>query len=231
MWRYEVKQGQLNGASVSQVLNHLNSSGCKYVAGKGKTEGGNWILTVYTEEQMPTLGVGYETGNRDVSEACGDNGVPWSSYNRRSGAVGLLRTWQKELADRLRVAKPGTLLVACDPAGQSGKTWMAEWLRCNMGAQIVPGTPLAEDMMGLVFNNPAGLYVFDIPRVFAEECPQIWSCVEQVQDGTVYDRKNGMSLWLRERPIVVVLTNRKDVKGVLSPTRYEMVPVEAYDEA
>lgn len=144
----------------------------------------------------------------------------WEDAIAKYGLI-TLKSWQEIAWNLLKDQDERTVLVIYDPVGNHGKTWFCKWLQATHRAQYVPPFSEAQDFMAYAMSRVAERYVIDMPR--AETIKQrkgMWSAVEQIKNGYVYDKRyNFRDAWIGE-PKVCVFCNELPDKGTLSADRW-----------
>lgn len=135
-----------------------------------------------------------------------------------------LRDWQIKCLERLAIQDDRGILVVQDEIGGAGKTTLAKWMVANHKATYVPPMQDGQDFMAMVMAKPEdNCYIFDIPR--SESIKQkkgLWSAVEQVKNGYLYDKRyQWREKWI-DPPKIVVFTNDTVPQDALSIDRWDI---------
>lgn len=147
-----------------------------------------------------------------------------------------LKKWQQEVKDDLmKERKKGDKVnLICNPRGQIGKTLIVKHMSYHKLAQFVPPMAKGEDIVAAVMCRPESTgYMFDIPRgKNGKKLDDLFTAVEQVQNGMVYDKRYHYNERVHSNPNVWVFTNMRpqEASGFLSNKRFQIWMVDADDE-
>lgn len=142
-----------------------------------------------------------------------------------------LRTWQGMAVALLKETDERSVHVLVDPIGGIGKTYVAKYCQVNHIAQYVPPMQDAQDFMAFAMAKPSRAYIFDMPR--SESIKQrkgMWSAVEQIKNGYLYDKRYQFrDMWI-EPPQILVITNEVPEMTELSEDRWHFYRIGQFDE-
>lgn len=135
-----------------------------------------------------------------------------------------LRPWQQECVDLLAVQDDRRILWISDFEGESGKSFLCQWLLVCQGYQVL-GQGKYQDLVYNVEVSASG-YVFDIPAAVKEEFLP-YSLMEKIKDGVLVSTKYEGGTKLLSSNKVVVFANmgpdptkfKKNRLMVYSPVR------------
>lgn len=134
-----------------------------------------------------------------------------------------LRPWQGQVVAMLGEQNDREIVVIYDPKGNHGKTWLGKYLVATRRAEYVPPLQEAQDYMAMCMEKPAKAYLFDIPRAStAKQGKAIWSAIEQIKNGYLYDKRyKWRDMWI-ESPAIVVFTNEIPDTNLLTADRWKV---------
>lgn len=126
--------------------------------------------------------------------------------------------WQKEVISWEPEARKVHLIF--DPIGNTGKSFLANWLAVRKQACKIPVVGNYKDVMRAIFDRePSKRYFLDVPR--AEKLTEgMVAAIESIKDGHIWDDRYKFSEKWMEPPVVVVFTNTEP-NGQLSYDRWE----------
>lgn len=119
-------------------------------------------------------------------------------------AFARLRPWQQEAVDHLALQSDRHILWICDYEGETGKSFLCQWLLVSQGYQVL-GQGKYQDLVYNVEPSAAG-YVFDIPAAVKEEFLP-YSLMEKIKDGVLVSTKYEGGTKLLNSSKVIVLAN------------------------
>lgn len=136
-----------------------------------------------------------------------------------------LRPWQGQAIADLIEQTERQVTVIIDKIGNHGKSYLSKHLVAKYNYCYVPPMPSAEDYMFMAMaHHTAKGFVFDIPK--SENTQQekaMWSAMETIKNGYIYDKRyNFTEMWI-EPPKMLVLTNDKPPKNMLSEDRWRLL--------
>lgn len=134
-----------------------------------------------------------------------------------------LKEWQKDLLKKMHAETERTIIVVVDPDGGKGKTYYAKYCTATRQATYVPPLERAEDLMAFAMAKPSKAYIFDMPRAEdVKKAKGLWSAVEQIKNGYLYDKRyNFRDMWI-DPPQIVVFANEFPDLNALSRDRWEL---------
>lgn len=137
-----------------------------------------------------------------------------------------LREWQRDVKARFAMQDDRKVLVVIDQEGGAGKSYLAKHLEANALATVIPKMSRADDMISACMVNPSDGYVFDIPRAEDKKSVPLWTAIEQIKSGHLYDwRYQFRRMWI-EPPRILVFSNTEPPWDYLSKDRWETVRIE-----
>lgn len=127
--------------------------------------------------------------------------------------------WQKDVIADIGVWDTRTINVIVNSCGNVGKTFLCSWLLANNKGRMVPPMNSFEDLMKIVMCMPeTNFYVFDVPRAIdtkGKDKRGIWSAIESIKNGWVWDNRYEWKERHFDCPNVWVFTNHvPDVKAL-----------------
>lgn len=135
------------------------------------------------------------------------------------------RPWQSDL-----IALPTdgrTVEIVYDWAGNNGKTFIGRVLESQHKCAYIPPLSRGLDICACVMQKPRSKwYVLDFPRSFNLDGNEVWSAIEQVKNGYVYDpRYSFKSLDLGCNPRVTLMVNTLPERIPLSADRIKLYTI------
>lgn len=130
--------------------------------------------------------------------------------------------WQVKMEAICRESNDRRLYYIFDPHYNSGKSIFCEDMEYKMLAEEIPPFTLMEDIMQFVFcQHKSPCYLFDMPAAMKKEkVHQLYSGLEMLKNGFLYDKRyNGKKLRI-SRPIVAVFANNLPQLGLMAPDRW-----------
>lgn len=96
-------------------------------------------------------------------------------------------------------------------------------------AQFIPPMEKAEDILAVAMAKPSTGYIIDLPRADGKVKKQMWSAIEQIKDGYLYDKRyNWREKWI-DPPKVMVFCNDYD-KNALSTDRWDCFDISDFKQ-
>ena len=135
--------------------------------------------------------------------------------------------WQKELLDHIEASKGDDrhITFLLDDEGCSGKTFLSKHLVGTHKAAYCP--PLAESkdyMAWALAHSNAGCFILDMPRAESfkniEKEAQLWSAIEQMKNGYLYDQRHQWREKWIDPPTIIVIANWEPRWECLSKDRW-----------
>lgn len=166
------------------------------------------------------------THNFDYEEKTGKFVRSWEKGLTRFVCAELYE-WQKDLIKRIDENRTDDrrIIFLMDGEGASGKTFLCKHLVAQHKAAYCPPLPEALDYMAWALaHHNAGCFIIDLPRAEAfqkvEKEQALWSAIEQMKNGYLYDKRHEWrEMWI-EPPAIVVLGNFEPRWGCLSSDRW-----------
>lgn len=166
--------------------------------------------------------------NFDYCEKEGKFIRSWEKSLRKFATIEL-RDWQAQVQGLMQAQSERQCLVVYDPIGNHGKTYFAKFMQATHQAQYVPPMQDAQDFMAFCLEKPAKAYIFDMPR--AESVKQrkgMWSAIEQIKNGYIYDKRYKFrDAWI-EPPKVCVFCNELPDTDLLSADRWYITTIQQW---
>lgn len=160
--------------------------------------------------------------------------IPW----QYRGLLDKLYPWQQKVWDSADVRDRRTINLVYCPGGCKGKTTVAMLMLLYGRGIIIPPVNDAEKLvqstcdilMAKECREPKAVFV-DLPRAMnKEKLFGIYTAIEQVKNGYVYDMRYSHREWVFDTPAVWVFTNAEPDTGMLSADRWRVWTIDAaYD--
>lgn len=118
--------------------------------------------------------------------------------------------WQLIALDMWKKQNDREILVITDDKGRHGKSWLRKYMvACHMGT-FIPPLEKAEDIMACAMAKPSKGYIIDLPRADGKVKRAMWSAIEQMKDGYLYDKRySWQEKWI-DPPKIMVFCNDFD---------------------
>lgn len=212
----------MHGADRSCIGEEVGESGYKH-----------WQCRIVFKKPMSlnqvTLlcGIGHWTAtivrNFDYCEKEGNFYRSWEKALKKFQTMELYN-WQNEVLDHIK--KQGDRRVTClvDEFGNSGKTTMAKCITARHIGAYCPAMDESKDYMAWALaHQTAGIFVLDIPKSDSrKKNKDLWSAVEQMKNGYLWDKRNHwQEAWI-EPPGILVITNEEPDRTALSGDRWDI---------
>lgn len=141
-------------------------------------------------------------------------------------ASATLKIWQTDAKSLFSMQSDREILVIIDPVGGAGKSFLAKHMEACGLAKVIPKMSRSDDMISAAMVNPADGYIFDIPRAEEKRSVSLWSAIEQIKSGHLYDwRYQYREVWI-ESPKIMVFTNTEPPWDYLSLDRWKILRLE-----
>lgn len=154
----------------------------------------------------------------------------WEKALRRFATIEL-DDWQAQLQEIWKHQNERQVDVLYDPQGAIGKTYFSKYMVATHQAEYVPPIGDAMDLMAFALEKPAKAYIFDMPRCESvKQKKGMWSAVEQIKNGFLYDKRYKFrSMWI-EPPRVLVMCNELPEMDTLSQDRWRIYHTEKWGD-
>lgn len=157
---------------------------------------------------------------------CTKDGDYWCSWE---GALREYQTmelvgWQNQVLEKVQCQNDRRVTVVVDERGACGKTTLAKIITARHLGAYCPALDDAKDYMAWALaHKTARIFCINIPK--AEDRTKdksLWSAVEQMKDGYLWDKRNHwQEAWIKP-PKVLVLTNAIPNVTMLSDDRWQI---------
>lgn len=133
--------------------------------------------------------------------------------------------WQQAMLDIVQQYNERTLYYVYDPHYNSGKSIFAEYLEYRMLAEEIPPFTLMEDIMQFVMcMHTSKCYIFDMPAAMKKEkVNQLYSGLEMLKNGFLYDKRYSGKKRRITRPQVLVFANDLPKLDLMAPDRWTVM--------
>lgn len=140
-----------------------------------------------------------------------------------------LNLWQILAMDRWEKQNDREILVIVDHKGAHGKTFLRKHLVATHRAEFIPPMERAEDIMAIAMFKPYHGYVIDLPKAESKARKSMWSAIEQIKDGYIYDKRYCWKERWIEPPKVMVFCNTYDEKD-MSTDRWDVLDITDFKQ-
>ncbi len=165
--------------------------------------------------------------NFDYCEKEGNFWRSWEGALRKYQTLELY-PWQNEVLDRLQRQGDRRVTVLIDVHGSTGKTTLAKVITARHIGAYCPAMDESKDYMAWALaHQTAGIFVLDIPKSDSrKKNADLWSAVEQMKNGYLWDKRNHwQEAWI-DPPAVLVITNEEPDRSLLSLDRWDIGYIE-----
>ena len=167
---------------------------------------------------------------------------PWSDRDVRQnvyiprqyrGIVDNLRPWQKKVWESADHFDPRTINVIYDARGNNGKSTIASVMDLHQRGIDLPPMNDAEKLIQSVadvliareLRDPKVIFV-DMPRAMDKrKLGGLYTAIEQIKKGKVYDMRYRYQEWWFDSPQVWVFTNIEPDRDLLSRDRWKVFSI------
>lgn len=134
-----------------------------------------------------------------------------------------LHDWQRSLLEYTsREPDPRKIVFCIDPKGNSGKTYICDYLEFHFDhVQIMKPSKAAD--MAFEYDENTKILCIDVPRSKMSQFEYMYSFLESIKDGRLFSPK--YESWTKrfKTPHVIVFMNEEPDMNALSEDRYEMI--------
>nr|WCR62260.1 MAG: replication associated protein [ssDNA virus sp.] len=138
-----------------------------------------------------------------------------------------LYDWQSELLNKIAEMNGDDrhIILLMDEKGNAGKTFLSKHLVAIHQGAYCPPLPEALDYMAWALaHKTAKTFIIDLPRAEsfsdAKKEAQLWSAIEQMKNGYLYDKRHEWKEAWIEPPNIVVIGNFEPRWSMLSADRW-----------
>lgn len=132
--------------------------------------------------------------------------------------------WQEWFLDFWEKQDDRKILVVLDKTGGHGKSYMRKMMVARHMAQYIPPMETAKDIMRMAMARPAKGYVIDLPRAEGKVNDAVWSAIEQLKDGYLWDdRYQFRDMWIEPPKVAVFCNDYKE--GSISEDRIQPMDI------
>lgn len=168
-------------------------------------------------EEHPTTFVKFYKGIKELKRVLNPI-TPLQDY--------VLRPWQAKLEALVKgEPDPRQIMWYTDQVGAAGKSWMAQFLMCNYGADVYDGGKTVDI---LYLCTGARVQVFDLSRPEAENAP--YTAIEHIKNGLVVSTKYEPERKKFPPPHVIVFSNSAPDLSKFSMDRWDFIELRGEDE-
>lgn len=140
-----------------------------------------------------------------------------------------LDLWQIMAMDMWKKQSDREILVIRDMKGAHGKTFLRKHLIATHQATFIPPMEKAEDIMAMGLAKPAKGYVIDLPKAEGKVKTAMWSAIEQLKDGYIYDKRYSFKEKWIEPPKIMVFCNYFD-STKMSEDRWNVLDITDFKQ-
>lgn len=230
-WCFQLERGHHGGllhfqARVS-LKNSAASSGALVKRWKVENEGQAWYFGI-------TAATNTRNFDYQLKEDTKVRG-PWTSEdldeyipNAYRGQVDTMHPWQQVIFDGFQLLEWRKVDCIIDPPGCNGKSTLAMLCECHGRGIDMPvcndGDKLIQSLCNILMTTRCrtpNMVFIDIPRaVNQSKLGGMYTAVEQIKKGKVYDMRNSYKQWKFDPPQVWVFANVKPNVNYLSKDRW-----------
>lgn len=137
-----------------------------------------------------------------------------------------MRDWQSHVVDFCSGdPDPRRILFVVDKKGNSGKTYLCDYLECSKEKVQVLKPAKAADM-AYEYDEETKILLVDVPRSKMEKFDYMYAFLESIKDGRLFSPKYEPVTKRFPPPHVVVMMNEEPDMLALSEDRYEIYVVD-----
>lgn len=143
---------------------------------------------------------------------------------RQVREIKVLRGFQKEIIDDLKVWNTRSINVLIDTKGNIGKSVLCSWIRCYRLGRILPALNDAKDLMRATYCLPTARgYLLDLPRALDKRrLAEMYSAIEQIKSGYCYDDRYEYKEKVFDSPNIWIFTNQIPDLRYMSLDRWKL---------
>jgi len=137
-------------------------------------------------------------------------------------------SFQKALIEELSAEPhPRHIYWVYDKAGHSGKSRLAKYLQCEMGAIELAGREI-----DIAYGyNGQRIVIFDIPRSTPlMNYSEAFVCAERLKNGGIFSSKFGSKFKRFHTPHIIFLSNQAPLPGIWTDDRLQLITIEGPPE-
>lgn len=133
------------------------------------------------------------------------------------------KPWQKEIVDMLelpydKIDKRKVIWIF-DEIGNTGKSWIAKYIKITKGCYIITGGKQADILYG--YNNQP-VVIYDLARTYSDNLNHIYTTIENFKNGMYLNTKFESRERIFKIPIVIVMANFLPDTKMLSKDRWDI---------
>ena len=141
-----------------------------------------------------------------------------------------LRPWQKLLLEKAEAFNDRHINLIYDATGNKGKSVVAHFSRLHLKGLVIPCVNDQERLVATCCNicmskklrSPNPLFI-DMPRAMGKDrLYGLYSAVEQIKSGYLFDLRNKYKDWDIDSPNIWVFSNKLPEGGILSADRWKI---------
>lgn len=211
----------------------IGAGGFRHIQGRCVFNVGKQLGTI--KNQIPIASAHWsktqsKTRNFDYVEKDGCAIRSWEGALRKYATL-KLRPWQEQLELLLQHRDDRTVHVIFNEEGNVGKSTFVKYICATHQGVYIPPMGDAQDIMAMAMAKPSKCYVIDMPRTESVNNKKgMWSAIEQLKNGYLYDKRyNYRDMWI-EPPTVAVFTNELPETGYLSKDRWRISTIEQWGD-
>lgn len=145
------------------------------------------------------------------------------------GKLNTLYPFQISLINKCQIFNDRKIILIYDKKGNIGKSTISHLLRLHFNGIVLPIVNDAEKLIQSCCNILMSRDVrksipicIDLPRAMSKDkLFQMYSAIEQIKSGYVYDVRNHFKDWNYDSPCIIVFTNHIPNKDLLSIDRWD----------
>jgi len=142
-----------------------------------------------------------------------------------------LYDWQQQIIDSKKKRNPRQVNLIYDPVGNMGKSTLASIAELKYGGIDMPPINDFKEMIAMLCNicmdsnnRDPGLIFLDMPRAMRkDQLYGMYSAIEQIKKGKLYDMRYHYKCWWIESPEVWVFSNILPDVSFLSKDRWNIM--------
>lgn len=132
--------------------------------------------------------------------------------------------WQLIALEMWNKQNDRQITVIYDEKGSHGKSWLRKHLVATHQANLIPPMDTSRDIMRVAMAKAGRGYVIDLPKAEGKVNNAMWSAIEQMKDGYLWDdRYSFKDMWIKP-PKIMVFCNDLG-KRALSNDRFDILDI------